>query len=150
MDKISSKKPSVEKKPRKKHKPHKPHKKRVDWEANQSVIRDAFMKLLKKYNRMPSSYEIAKQTGLSASSVQTHFKDMKFEPLNHQARALTNDVVLSIARSAQKGNSQAQKLWMQIMEGWSETTNQNVVTSTWKDALREAQKKIEADEKEEE
>ena len=45
---------------------------------------------------------------------------MKFDPPKDLMRTLTPDVIMSIYRSARKGGSASQKLWMQIMESWSE------------------------------
>lgn len=122
---------------------------RIDWETNHEMLRVSFLKLLKKKGSMPTSYELAEATGLSRSAVVEHYKHLKFEPQAHQSRALTNDIILAVAQSAKRGNSQAQKLWFQIMEGWKESINQNH-TGSWAGAMQELSQSIPNEENNEE
>ena len=64
--------------------------------------------------------EISEHVNLSIKTLEKHVKDLKFEPTKELMRTLTPDVVMAIAESAKKGSSSSQKLWMQIMEGWTE------------------------------
>lgn len=57
---------------------------------------------------------------MSINTLNKHVSKLKFEPLKDLMRTMTPDVVAAIAESAKKGSSASQKLWMQIMEGWTE------------------------------
>jgi len=96
-------------------------KKRRDLAYSEAIVRDAFLKLLRdNKGRMPSARELSKKTGYSPRTIEKRIKEMKFEPEKSLARVLTKDVVLAIYRTAMKGNHNAQKLWMQIQEQWSD------------------------------
>lgn len=98
---------------------------RRDWELNHARIRDAFVTILKREERMPSLSEIADHLNLDYTTVQRHYKEMKFDVDTSAAKVLTDDIVMSIAKSAKKGNVQAQKLWLQFIENWSEKIKQD-------------------------
>lgn len=96
--------------------------KNFTWEYNHAKIRDSYVKLIKKLARKPTFTEVAEDCGLSRTTVDAHIKTLEFKPLKHSMRILTEDIILSIANSAKKGSSASQKLWMQICEGWTEKT----------------------------
>lgn len=92
----------------------------ITWHVNQAIIQDAYIKLIKQLQRCPTMLEISEHVNLSIKTLEKHVKDLKFEPTKELMRTLTPDVVMAIAESAKKGSSSSQKLWMQIMEGWTE------------------------------
>jgi hypothetical protein len=95
--------------------------KRKDWEINNQKIREAFISVLKrKQGKRPTLAELAKESKLSVIAVRGHMHDLKFEAGSNMFRILTDDVILAMYRTAMKGNPAAQKLWMQVIEGWSE------------------------------
>ena len=94
--------------------------KNTTWDYNHSIIRDSYVKLIKNFKRKPTYDEVSKDINLSINTIKKHIDELKFEPLKHPSRILTEDVILAIANSAQEGSSASQKLWMQICEGWSE------------------------------
>jgi len=98
---------------------------RLDWETNQVMIQEAFIKLLKKKKRKPTAVELAEETGLSTRSIDRHIKQMKFDMQNDTWRALTPAVMHSIFKGATRGGVFAQKLWLQVVESWSEDINVN-------------------------
>jgi len=100
-------------------------KKRSDWEFNQVTIQDAFVKLLKKKKRKPTAAELSEHTGLSVSTIDRHVKQMKFEMQSDTWRTLTPTVIHAIHKGAVRGGVFAQKLWLQVVEGWSEDINLN-------------------------
>lgn len=98
---------------------------RSDQKANGALIRAAFIALLQESKGVrPTVNQIKEQTGLSTMTIKRHLKSIDFRDMVETSKAswrvLTDDVVLSIYRTAVKGNPQAQKLWFQIVEGWSE------------------------------
>ncbi|CAB4218766.1 hypothetical protein UFOVP1596_41 [uncultured Caudovirales phage] len=100
------------------------------WQENQILIRDAILSFLKLNVRAPTLKELAEETKLSVNTIHKHYATIKFESTNNPLRALTPDVIASIAVSARKGSSASQKLWMQLMEGWVEKQDLNVSNKT--------------------
>ncbi len=96
--------------------------KNITWQVNQALIQNAYIKLIEDLERCPTLYEISQEVNLSINTLKKHVDELKFEPLKDLMRTLTPDVVMAIANSARKGSSASQKLWMQIMEGWTERT----------------------------
>ena len=96
--------------------------KNITWELNHSIIRDSYVKLIQTLKRKPIYDEVVTDSGLSRNTIQKHLQLLKFDPSVHKLRVLTDDVILSIHETATKGSTTAQKLWMQIIEGWSEKT----------------------------
>ena len=94
--------------------------KNITWDLNHRIIRDSYMKLIKKNQRRPTIKEVSKDCNLSMTTINKHLKNLQFDPLKHPLRILSDDVLLAIASSAKDGSSASQKLWMQICEGWSE------------------------------
>jgi len=94
--------------------------KNITWEVNHRIISDSYLKLIKKLGRKPTYEEVVRDTGISRATLQKHIAELKFEPQKHPLRILTDEVILSIYKSAIKGSSASQKLWFMLMEGWNE------------------------------
>ncbi|NQU87294.1 MAG: hypothetical protein HQ541_16190 [Mariniphaga sp.] len=94
--------------------------KNITYDLNHQIIRDSYVKLIKNLKRKPTIAEVSKDCNLSHNTIDKHIKELKFNPLKHPLRILSDDVILSIVNSAKKGSSASQKLWMQICEGWTE------------------------------
>ena len=91
------------------------------WDHNHGRIRDEFLKILKAKNgRKPTVEELAAATSLHATTIRKHIKSLKFEPARHVGKFLTDDVLMSIFKSAIKGNAPSQKLWFELMEGFAQ------------------------------
>lgn len=93
-------------------------KRNKNWEENQRVISSAYVDMINETGRQPTIMQVCERTGKAYNTVQAHLKSLKFEPLEHPLRVLTNDIVLSVARKALKGSFPHQKLWFELMEGW--------------------------------
>jgi hypothetical protein len=91
------------------------------WEINHAAIRDAYVSLISKLGRRPATAEVAELAQLSYDVTRKHIRDLKFEPIAHPLKVLTDDVLLGIYKSAVDGNAASQKLWVQVMEGWRES-----------------------------
>lgn len=92
----------------------------ITWDLNHSIIRDSYVKLIQSLERKPTYKEVSEDCKLSEKTIKKHIKSIKFDPLKHPLRILTDDVLISIANSSKNGSAASQKLWMQICEGWSE------------------------------
>lgn len=101
-------------------------KRNITWDRNQQLLQETYIKLLQELKRCPTILEVSKCVNLSRKTIRLHVKELKFEPSESPLRTLTPDVLASIYSSARKGSAQSQKLWMQIMEGWSEKTDVNL------------------------
>lgn len=88
---------------------------------NHELIRQAVYDYLEenKGKKAPSYETISKMTGLSYHTVLRHFKELDFKSMITPMRALTPLVLNNIYNLSRKSPA-AQKLWMQVVEGWSE------------------------------
>lgn len=93
----------------------------ITWQVNQKVIQETYLQLIQELKRCPTTQEVSERAKLSVSTIDKHIAELKFEPVKNPLRTLTPDVIVSIYNSARKGNSASQKLWFQLMEGWSES-----------------------------
>ena len=96
--------------------------KNITWEINHQIIRDAYVTLIAELERKPTYQEVSDHCNLSIKTIKKHIDELKFNPVKSPLRILTEDVIMSIANSALEGSHGSQKLWMQILEGWSERT----------------------------
>ena len=96
---------------------------RKDWLFNHNLIKDSFLKIVKDKKRAPTIPELSKETNMSENAIFKHLQKISFEKTNSIFRVLTPEVLLSVFKSAQKGSSSSQKLWLQVVEGWSEKAN---------------------------
>ena len=94
--------------------------KNIAWQRNQALIQESYIELVKELKRCPTILEVSENVNLSINTINKHIKELKFEPLKSSLRALTPDVLIAIAKSARKGSAASQKLWVQLMEGWTE------------------------------
>lgn len=94
--------------------------KNITWQLNHSIIRDSYVRLIKKLKRKPTYDEVSKDANLSIKTIREHINTLKFEPQKHPLRILSDDILISIANAAKGGSAASQKLWMQICEGWTE------------------------------
>ena len=96
--------------------------KNITYELNHSLIHDSYVKLIEQLKRKPTIAEVAEDCKLSHNTIDFHIKNLKFDPLKHPLRVLSEGVLIAIAKSAKDGSSASQKLWMQLTEGWTEKT----------------------------
>jgi len=104
-------------------------KKRSDWERNHELIRNAYVDAIKELERKPTISHISRVVGMTWHVVAAHLDSIENDLSKHPLRVLTEDMILAVAKAARKGNPQSQKLWFQIMEGWTEKTNLDVTTA---------------------
>ena len=93
---------------------------RADKSHNESAIRDAYVDLMTlNKGRKPTNVQLASATGLSITTVQRHLKGLCFKPKDDNFKILTNDVMLSVWRSAVLDrNMTAARLWFEIVHGY--------------------------------
>ena len=89
----------------------------IQKEATEYLIRECFARKVSEEGKKPQAKEIAKELNLHFNTVTKYLKDIKFEPAKDELRVLTPKVLEAIYKSAEAGNSGAQKLWLEVMEG---------------------------------
>lgn len=89
----------------------------IQKEATEYLIRECFAKKVSEESRRPQAKEIAEELNLHINTVSKYLKEIKFEPAKDELRVLTPKVLEAIYKSAEAGNSGAQKLWLETMEG---------------------------------
>lgn len=97
------------------------------WHETHARVKVAVIDLLSRnYGSVaPTIKEVAKELGMGISSVSEHLKELKFDPEPSPLRVLTPEVILNLYNLT-KVSAPAVKLWMQIMEGWSEPNTLDV------------------------
>lgn len=93
--------------------------KRVDM--NSEIVKQAVIDYINesKGKKAPTYEVIAERTGLSYNTVLRYFKELDFKAMVTPMRALTPLVLNNIFAASHK-SVQAQKLWLQVVEGWNE------------------------------
>ena len=112
-------------KPTKTDKPKKKDTAQAISEAVYLILKD------KKGLIVPTYQDIADITGLSTKTIERHYKDIQFKPLDTTQRALTPFVVNNLYLQTAK-STQAVKLWFQLMEGWRENADVDTSDGTLK------------------
>lgn len=89
--------------------------------TNKESIRQAVYSYVtdNKGRKAPTIDIIAEITGLSVRTVADYFKELDFKAMQTPMRALTPLVLNNIYNLSNKSVA-AQKLWLQVVEGWSE------------------------------
>ena len=95
-------------------------KRNITWSINQAKIQEAYIELVTKFKRAPTLAEVGREVNLSMTTLKKHVDQLSFDPPKDLMRTLTPDVIMSIYKSARAGSSASQKLWLQVMEGFSE------------------------------
>ena len=103
-------------------------KKRSDWEANHEAIKEVFVAFIKEHQKKPTITYIANKLEMQWNTIWRHLADLENELRKHPLRVLTDDMILAVVEAGKNGNAQSQKLWFQLMEGWSEKTNLEIRT----------------------
>lgn len=91
----------------------------ITHRTNGITIREAFLAVAKDCNRPPTITELSNITGFSRNTVSKHINELSFEKSVKKMRILSEDVLLSIAKTAIDGNPTSQKLFTEIVEGWN-------------------------------
>jgi hypothetical protein len=100
---------------------------RADYIAVHLRLSDMVYQILNdsKGMTLPTPTLLAKRTGLSVKTVQRHYDTLEFQPVNSPLRSLSDRVIVNMFNLTRK-SAAAQKLWFEIMEGWSEESIVNV------------------------
>ncbi len=103
---------------------HPGEQKRADWDRNHIAIKEALIELTTEKKRAPANSEIADRTGLTIKTVERHMKEVQFGEVFGKARNLgalfTEEVMLGMIQAARTGSAPNQRLYWQIVHGWSE------------------------------
>lgn len=94
-------------------------------ERTRTQVRDAYIFCCKEYRRSPTLREIAKKSKLALTTVHKYVSDIKPTDFS-EYRFLTSDVVGAVYASAMAGNTQSQKLWMEVVEGHGQKLDDKV------------------------
>lgn len=90
-------------------------------EKNKSLISDSYIELVREFKRSPKIFELVEKTGLCDTTVRKYFKELKKNGLGDKVskyKTLTDRVILGIANKAIEGDSNAAKLFLEIVEGF--------------------------------
>ena len=99
--------------------------KSIKIEAAEHLVKEAYARKIREEGKRPNISEIAEEVNLSQRKVSEILKEVRFDPPNSEYRVLTDKVIESVYKSAEAGNSGAQKLWFEIMEGLNTRGGEN-------------------------
>jgi len=117
-------------------------KRNITWQVNQKLCQETYVELIQKLRRCPTTKEVSEHVRLSIKAIDTHISELSFEPQKNLLRVLTQDVLVSIYNSSRKGSPASQKLWLQVMEGWKESSE---IDLGFKKSIRDLMEEDEAD-----
>jgi hypothetical protein len=100
---------------------------RRQWQEIHANVILAYTALIERFEgkRPPTTKEVADFCDLAVGTVKAHLAEISFKPLEHPLRILTDSVIMNIFEST-RNNAASQKLWMQLMEGFSETNTMDL------------------------
>jgi len=96
---------------------------RRDWEDNHILISEQYIKLARKWTKRPTVSALVKATKLSHATIETHLLEMSkmnLEDRYKHFKFLTGDLLLSMYREGKKGKASCAKLFLQIIEDFTE------------------------------
>jgi len=111
------------------------YKKNELWGNNHIKITGTISNLIQEYNRLPNKTEIAKETGLSRTTIHKHLKEYANHPVYleyiEQHKILSSALLTTVYKYATKGDMSAAKLYFKMLgyldngKAISNTFNQN-------------------------
>lgn len=91
-----------------------------NFDINQAKIVEAYDKYIKDTSQIPSFRKIAELTSLSYVTIERHFKHLNLDDICKSMRVHTPRVLDAIRKSAEAGKPYAQKLYLQVVDGYVE------------------------------
>ena len=100
--------------------------KNIDWEVNHVIILEAFQEYMKNHEKRPTNQKLADLTGLHKNTIINHLRELGKVPMGDRFASLrlkTGDVLDACAKHGEdggQGGAAYAKLYLQVMEGFSE------------------------------
>lgn len=91
---------------------------RFDYTINHQIIEDAVFKHLTTNMRWPTYKQIEEATGFCHATIKRHRNDINLENFVSDYKTLTPTVMRGLGLKACKGDANAAKLWLQVVEGF--------------------------------
>ena len=90
--------------------------KRRDWEDNHEIIQEAYFKLLKQNNKIPSVKKLCGATKLSHTTIVDHLKDMSIDKIRVRLVPMIERILMKLGQNAlNNGKAPEVKLFMQVV-----------------------------------
>lgn len=96
---------------------------RRDWEYNHELLAEAFMKHIMVHGRPPTYAALHRDTGFAIDTIKRHLDELDKKTLGKRLRkfkVLTGDIIASLSLKAKQGDTQAAKLYLEIVEQFKE------------------------------
>ncbi|MES2387652.1 MAG: hypothetical protein V4543_06600 [Bacteroidota bacterium] len=88
-----------------------------------ATVQQALVQYIRDHHAVPDADMLCRLSGMPLKLVKKVIANLDFKPEGHLLRLLTDMVLLAIYETATLKNSNpAQKLWLQVMEGWRENS----------------------------
>ena len=93
---------------------------RFDYCENHQAIMREMIKFTASNGFPPTQKQLAAATQLSEVTIWKHCKEITLSNVVPDYRPFTPRILAGLAAKAAKGDAQAAKLWLQVIEGWIE------------------------------
>lgn len=94
---------------------------RRDWENNHIIIQEAYFKLLKKNERIPTVKQLMEVTGFSDGAIENHIKTINIDKIKNRLLPMIESVILKLGtNAAESGKAPEVKLFLQVIGDWRE------------------------------
>lgn len=91
------------------------------WQANDALLRDAYINLLVANKKSPTIRMLANETDLNYSTIVKHLKSLDFNiDIKPKHKLMTDAVVSALGMQAMKGKAPEAKLFLQVIEDYRE------------------------------
>lgn len=91
------------------------------WQANDALLRDAYINLLVANKKSPTIRMLANETNLNFKTIVKHLKSIDFETdIKPKHRLMSDAVVSALGMQAMKGKAPEAKLFLQVIENYRE------------------------------
>jgi DNA-binding Lrp family transcriptional regulator len=87
---------------------------------NHELIKAEYLRILKTERRMPSQIEVAKNIGLTQTTISMHLNDLDLSELIDPFKFYGDSVLISLMEKAEGGSEPAAKLFFNIIYDWAE------------------------------
>lgn len=102
---------------------------RFDYLKTHQDIENFIMKHLKDNKVLPTKAQISQALGINRKTVWSHMDDLRFQNMMPDYKALTPKVMLGLLSGCIRGSAMSVKLWMQIVEGYSDKVENEEVSA---------------------
>lgn len=100
--------------------------KRLDGKTNEQIIISAYMKYIQENESVPPAKQLSAMTGIPLQTIYNHLPNIDIQDVYPAFKSQSIQILEALAKKAKKGETQAIKLWFEVVEKWTPTSNVNI------------------------